>query len=66
MQLFGADAIVFSKIKNKIDPENMKKHPPKLLIIDPQLLFHYWPSCPDGPKTEIPYPQNPPNAGLGI
>ena len=41
MQLFGADAIVFSKIKNKIDPENMKKHPPKLLIIDPQLLFHY-------------------------
>ena len=33
------------------------KNPPKLLIIGPQLFFMYWPSCPDGPETKIPYHQ---------
>ena len=66
MQLFSADAIVFSK---KFDPENMKKTPSKLLIIGPQLFCVYWPGCPNGPEPEIQYHQKhqkPLNAGLGI
>jgi hypothetical protein len=52
MQLFSADAIVFSKeILNFFDPENMKKIPQKLLIIGPQLFLMYWPGCPNGPET---------------
>ena len=43
-----------------------KKHPQKLLIIGPELFFQYWPSCPNGPKTEILYHQKPLNARLGI
>ena len=68
MQLFSADAIVFSKKINKkmFDPENMKNSPQKLLIIGPQLFFMYWPGCPNGPETEILYHQKPLIAGLGI
>ena len=32
----------------------------------PQFFFQYWPSCQNGPKTEILYHQKPLNAGLGI
>ena len=60
MELFSVDAIVFSKKFHFFDPENIKKCPKKLLF------FLYWPGCPNGPKTEIPYPQKPLNAGLGI
>ena len=31
-----------------------KKRPQKLLIIS---FFMYWPGCPNGPETEIPYHQ---------
>ena len=42
MQLFSADAIVFSKnLKNIFfDPENMKKPPSKVAHNWPQFLFH--------------------------
>ena len=61
MQLFSADASVVSKknLKFFFDPKNMKNHPQKLLIISPQLFFMYWPGCPNGPETEIPYHQRP-------
>ena len=40
MQLFSADAIVFSKkFKKKIDPENMKKPPSKVAHNRPQTFF---------------------------
>ena len=56
MQLFSAEAKVFSKFFKKIsDPKNMKNRPPKLLIIGPQLLLMFWFACPNGPKTEILY-----------
>ena len=48
MQLFSADAIVFSKKKLGFhyDPEKMKKRPQKLLIIAPN-FFMYLPGCPN-------------------
>ena len=57
MQLFSADAIVFSKkFKKKIDLENMKKPPSKVAHNQPiTFFFIYWPSCPNGPETDIPY-----------
>ena len=64
MQLFSADAIVLSK--KKLTPKTWKKRPQKLLIIGPQLFFMYWPGCPNGPETEMPYHQKALNAGLGI
>ena len=68
MQLFSADAIVFSKkeLKKNFDPKTWKSHTQKLLIIGPKLFLMYWPGCPNGPKTEILYHQKPLNAGLGI
>ena len=66
MQLFSADAIVFSKKKKKIVPENMKKTPSKVAHNRPPTFFMYWPSCPNGPETEILYHEKPLNAGLGI
>ena len=59
MQLFSADTIVFS-------PENMKKPPSKVAHNRPPTFFMYWPGCPKDPETEIPYHQEPLNAGLGI
>ena len=63
MQLFSADAIVFSK-KYIIffDPVNMKKPPSKVA----NTFFMYWLGCQNGPETEILYHQKPLNAGLGI
>ena len=55
MQLFSADAIVFSK-----------KLPSKVVHNQPQTFFMYWPGSPNGPESEIPYHQKPLNAGLGI
>ena len=68
MQLFNADAKVFSKkLKKKIlTLKAWKKRPQKLLIIGPDFFFMYWPGCPNDPETEIPYHQKPLNAGLGI
>ena len=68
MQLFSADAIVFSKKLKKLilTPKTWKNRPQKLLIIGPQLFFMYWPGCPNGPETCNPVPQKPLNAGLGI
>ena len=67
MQLFSADAIVFSKKNIYIfDPENMKKPPSKVAHNRPTTFFMYWPSCPNRPETEIPYHQKSLNAGLGI
>ena len=56
MQLFSANAKGFSKNLEKFfDPDNINC-PKKLLIIDLQVVFfQYWPGCPNGPKTEIPY-----------
>ena len=53
MQLFSVDAIAF--------PENLKKQPSKVAHIGPHFFFQYWPGCPNGPKTEIPYHQMPLN-----
>ena len=65
MQLFCVDAIMFSKkIEKKKLPENMKKTPKKVAHNRPQIFFQYLPGCPNGPKTKIPYPQKPLNAGL--
>ena len=66
MQLFSADAIVFSKKKYNSEPQNMKNCPLKLLIIGPQLFFMYWPVCANCAETEILYHKKPINAGLGI
>ena len=44
----------------------MKKPPSKIAHTWPPTFFQYWPSCPNSPKTEIPYPQKPLNAELGI
>ena len=65
MQLFSKDATMFLKKFHHLffSPEN---HPQKLLIIGPDPFFLYWPGCLNGPKTEIPYHQKSPNAGLGI
>ena len=63
MQLFSADAIVFSKkLKKKFDPKNMKKLPSKVAHNRPPTFFY----VPNGAETEIPYHQKPLNAGLGI
>ena len=52
MQLFSADAIVFSKKKNKFflsfDPENIKKHPQKWLIIN---FFYVLARLPKRPRN---------------
>ena len=56
MHPFSEDAVVFSK-KKILDPENMKKTTLKVAHNQPQTSFFlYWPGCPNGPKTEIPYP----------
>ena len=61
------DAIVFSKkFKILYDPENMKKPTSKVAHNQPPTFFMYWPGCPNGPETEIPYHQKPLNVGLGI
>ena len=60
MQLFSADACVFKKkFKNVFDPENMKKLPSNVAHNRPPTFFMHWPSCPNGPETEIPYHQKP-------
>ena len=53
MQLFSADAIVFSNEfwKKKLTPKTSKNRPQKLLIIDPNFFYMYWPGCPNGPET---------------
>ena len=56
----------FNKIKKKnLTPKTWKKRPQKLLIIGPY-FFMYRSSCQKGPKSEIPYHQQPLNAGLVI
>jgi hypothetical protein len=69
MQLFSADATIFSKkFQQKIfAPENMKNPPSKVAHNRPKsCCFQYWPGYPSGLKTEIPYNQMHLNAGLGI
>ena len=58
MQLFSADAMVFSKknLKKNFDPENIKKRPQKLLIIGPQLFFSVLPTGPNPAQISIPVP----------
>ena len=60
MHLFSEDTTIF------FAPENKKKLPSKVVHNRPRIFFLYWPSCPNCPKTEIPCPQKPLNAGLGI
>ena len=38
----------------------------KKTMISPHFFLMYWPGCPNGPKTEIPYHLKPLNAGLSI
>ena len=64
MQIFSADAIVFKKIF--FWPQKHKKKLPSKVAHNRPFLFHYWPGCTNSPKTEILYPQKPPNARLGI
>jgi hypothetical protein len=65
MQLFNADTTILSK--KKILPQKTRKnHPQKMLMIGSKVIFQYWPSCPNSPKTEILYHPIPRNAGLGI
>ena len=63
--LFSADAKMFKK-KKKIALENIKKMLWKVAHNRPNFFFQYWPGCPNGPQTEIPYHQKPYNAELGI
>ena len=65
MQIFSADAMVFSKKnKKKFAPENMKKLPSKVAHNQPQTCFFS-----TGPAAQAAQKQNhqkPLNAGLGI
>ena len=58
MQLFSADAMVFSKkLKKKfLTPKNWKNEPQKLLIIDPDPFFpQSSPGHSPQPKIDFPY-----------
>ena len=33
--------------------KTQKKHPQKLLIINPKLFFKYWPGCPNQPRINF-------------
>ena len=69
MQLFDADARVFSKKFKKKHRKHEKtiKTPTKVAHNRLPTFFLYWPGCPNGPKTEIPYYKKKPlNVGLGI
>ena len=67
MQLFSADACVFKKkIKNVLDPENMKKLPSNVAHIGPQLFLCTGPAAQMAQKQKYHNTQKPLNAGLGI
>jgi hypothetical protein len=66
MQLFSADAIVFSKKKKKYDPENVKNPPSKVAHNRPPTFFYVLARLPKEAKTEITYHQKPFNVGLRI
>ena len=68
MQLFSADATMFSKFFFFIflTTKSWKNLPQKLLIISPEPFFMYWPCGQNSPETKISYHQKPLNAGLGI
>jgi hypothetical protein len=56
MQLFSADATIFSKKKLNLffALENKKNRPQKLLIIDPKLFFHkYGPAAQTSPELSF-------------
>ena len=57
MQLFSADAIVFSKkFEKKFDPENMKKLPSKVAHNRPPTFFYVLAQLPKRPKNRNPIP----------
>ena len=66
MQLFSAYDGVFSKKPKHFDPKNMRKPPSKVAPNRYPTFFIYWPSCPNGPETEMPYHQKPLDSGLSI
>ena len=67
MQLFSADAIVFSKFFDFFYPDNMRKTPSKVALNrHPTFFFIYLPGYPNGPDTEMSYHPKPLIAGLGI
>jgi hypothetical protein len=47
MQFISVDATIFKKNQLFFAPENIKKHPQKLLIIGPQFFYSV---LPTGPK----------------
>ena len=58
MQLFSADAMVFSKtfLKNFLTPKKGKNRPQKLLIIGPDPFFPLTsPGNSPQPKIDFPY-----------
>ena len=58
MQLFSADAAIFSKKKN-LPMKTKKNRPQKLLIIGPNLFFHS-PAHSQQPKIDFSYHKNVP------
>ena len=63
MQLFSVDATMFPKRCIFFCPWKQEKTAPKV-VYNRTIFFQYWPGCPNGPKTEIPYHQKPFNAGI--
>ena len=57
MQLFSADATIFSKKFEFIfAPENIKKRTSKVAHNQPQTFFsQYWPGCPNQPRIDFSY-----------
>ena len=60
MQLFSADAIVFSKKKIFFDPENIKKLPSKVAHVRPPTFFYILDQLPKRPKNRNPVPPKAP------
>jgi hypothetical protein len=57
LQLFSADATIFSKKFEFIfAPENIKKRTSKVAHNQPQTFFsQYWPGCPNQPRIDFSY-----------
>ena len=61
MQLFSADAIMFSKnLKKKFDPENMKKKTSKVAHNRLSTFFYVLARLPKRPRNRNPVPPKTP------
>jgi hypothetical protein len=60
MQLFSADATIFSKknLKEMLHPKTFKNCPQKLLIIGPNFFFQYCQLAQNQPKSHFLFHKN--------